>query len=64
LDLYSILLSSGVKGPCLHRPENWFMRQLNNEPKPVYKIGFIREKGKGTARVLQWSPEASGSLHR
>jgi hypothetical protein len=40
------------------------MRQLNNEPKPIYKIGFIREKGKATAKVLQWSPEAGGLLHR
>jgi hypothetical protein len=24
-------------------------RQLNAEPKPVYKVGFIREKGKATA---------------
>jgi hypothetical protein len=40
------------------------MRQLNDEPKPIYKVGFIREKGKATAKVLQWSPEASGSLHR
>jgi hypothetical protein len=22
------------------------MRQLNDEPKPVHKVGFIREKGK------------------
>jgi hypothetical protein len=22
------------------------VRQLNDEPKPVYKVGFIREKGK------------------
>jgi hypothetical protein len=26
------------------------MKQLNDEPKPVYKVGFIREKGKVTAR--------------
>jgi hypothetical protein len=25
------------------------MRQLNDEPKPVYKVGFIRKKGKATA---------------
>jgi hypothetical protein len=31
------------------RPENWLVRQLNDEPKPVYKVGFIREKGKATA---------------
>jgi hypothetical protein len=38
------------------------MRQLNDEPKPVYKVGFIREKGKATAREVQWSPEAGSSL--
>jgi hypothetical protein len=38
------------------------MRQLNDKPKPVYKVGFIREKGKATAKVLQRSPEAGGSL--
>jgi hypothetical protein len=58
------MLRAGVKGPCLHRPENWLVRQLNDEPKPVYKVGFIREKGKATARELQWSLEAGGSLHR
>jgi hypothetical protein len=58
------VLQAGVEGPCLCRPENWLVRQLNDEPKPVYEVGFIREKGKATARVLQWSPEASGSLHR
>jgi hypothetical protein len=40
------------------------VRQLNDDPKPVYKIGFIGEKGKATAKILQWSPEASGLLHR
>jgi hypothetical protein len=58
------LLRAGVEGPCLHRPENWLVRQLNAEPKPVYKVGFIREKGKATAKVLQQSLEASGSLHK
>jgi hypothetical protein len=48
----------------LHRPENWLVRQLNDEPKPIYEVGFIREKGKATARELQWSVEAGGSLHR
>jgi hypothetical protein len=32
------------------------VRQLNHEPKLVYKVGFIREKGKATAKVLQQSP--------
>jgi hypothetical protein len=59
-----ILLRTGVKGPCLHRPENWLVKQLNDEPKLVYKVGFIREKGKAIAREVQWSPEAGGSLHR
>jgi hypothetical protein len=54
----------GVEGPGLQRPVNWLVRQLNDEPKRVYKVGFIREKGKATAKVLQWSPEAGGSLHR
>jgi hypothetical protein len=40
------------------------VRQLNDEPKPVYKVGFIREKVKATAKVLQQSMEAGGSLHR
>jgi hypothetical protein len=40
------------------------MRQLNDEPKLVYKVGFIREKGKATARELQHSLEAGGSRHR
>jgi hypothetical protein len=37
---------------------------MSDEPKLVYKVGFIREKGKATARELQRSPEAGGSLHR
>jgi hypothetical protein len=57
------ILPAGVKGPCLHRPENWLVRELNDEPKLVYKVGFIREKGKATARALQQSPEAGNSLH-
>jgi hypothetical protein len=31
------------------------VRQLNDEPKPLYKVGFIREKGKATAREVQHS---------
>jgi hypothetical protein len=58
------VLQAGVEGPCLHRPEIWLVRQLNDEPKPVYKVRFIIEKGKATARVLQQSPEASNSLLR
>jgi hypothetical protein len=40
------------------------MRQLNDEPKLVYKVEFVREKGKATAREVQWSPEASSLLLR
>jgi hypothetical protein len=58
------MLRAGVKGPYLHRPENWLMRQLNDEPKLVYKAGFIKEKGKATDREAQWSQEAGSSLHR
>jgi hypothetical protein len=50
------MLCARVKGPRLHRPENWLVRQLNDEPKLVYKVGFIREKGKATAREAQWEP--------
>jgi hypothetical protein len=37
------------------------VRQLNYEPKLVYKVGFIGEKEKVIAREVQWSPKA-GSL--
>jgi hypothetical protein len=40
------------------------VRQLNDEPKPVFKVGFIREKGEDTAREVQQSPEAGSSLLR
>jgi hypothetical protein len=30
------VLQACFKGPCLHRPGNWLVRQLNDEPKPVY----------------------------
>jgi hypothetical protein len=56
------MLFASVDGPCLHRPENWLMRQLNDEPKPVYKVGFIREKGKATVRELQRSWEAAAQV--
>jgi hypothetical protein len=58
-----VLLRAGVEGPCLHRPENWLMKQLN-EPKLVSKVGLIREKGKATAREAQRSPEAGSYLLR
>jgi hypothetical protein len=34
------------------------------ETRPVHKVGFIRKKGKATARLVHWSLEASSSLHR
>jgi hypothetical protein len=46
------------------RPGNWLVRQLNDEPKQVHKVGFIREKGKATTRDVKWSREAGNSLHR
>jgi hypothetical protein len=47
-----VVLRAGVEGPRLHRPESWLVRQLSDEPKPVYKVGFIRERkghSQGTA---------------
>jgi hypothetical protein len=38
------VLQAGVEGPCFHRPGNWLLRQLNEDPKPVYKVGFIRKE--------------------
>jgi hypothetical protein len=58
------VLQDIVEGHCLHRPENWLVRQLNDETKPVYKVRFIRAKGKATAKALQRSPEAGNSLLR
>jgi hypothetical protein len=58
------MLQTGVEGLCLHRPEIWLVRQLNYEPKPVYKAGFIREEGKTTASAVQQSPKTSSSLLR
>jgi hypothetical protein len=46
------MLRASVEGPPLHRPENWLVRQLNDEPKQVYKVGFIKEKGNATAREV------------
>jgi hypothetical protein len=31
------------------------MRQLNDEPKLVYEVGLIRQKGKAIAREVQQS---------
>jgi hypothetical protein len=36
----------------------------SHEPKLVYKVRFIREKGKAIAKVLQRSLEAGNSLLR
>jgi hypothetical protein len=58
------VLWASVEGPCLHSPRNWLVRQLNDEPKPVYKVGFISEKGKATAREAKRSLEAGSSLLR
>jgi hypothetical protein len=38
------VLWASVDGPCLYRSENWLVRKLIDEPKPVYEVGFIREK--------------------
>jgi hypothetical protein len=41
------------------------VRQLIDcEPKPVYKVGFIKEKGKATVRAVQQNLETGGSLLR
>jgi hypothetical protein len=40
------------------------VRQLNDEPKLVYEVGFIREKGKATATEVQRSLKAGSSLLR
>jgi hypothetical protein len=41
------------------------VRQLIDcEPKPVYEVGLIREKGKAAARAVQWSLETGGSVLR
>jgi hypothetical protein len=40
------------------------MRQLNDEAKLLYKVGFITEKGKAIAREVQRSPETTSSLLR
>jgi hypothetical protein len=47
------MLRAGAEGPRRHRPENWLMRQLTDEPKPVYEVGFIGEKGKATVGEMQ-----------
>jgi hypothetical protein len=58
----TILLCAGVKGLCLHRPENPLMRQLNDEPKPVYKVGFIRKESLQLEKCSRaQSPEISNS---
>jgi hypothetical protein len=58
------VLRAGVRGPCLHRPEIWLIRQLIDEPKLVYEVGFIREKRRATTREVQLSPETGSSMLR
>jgi hypothetical protein len=55
---------ASVEGPCLHRPENWLVRQLTDKPKLVFQVGFINEKGKATAKTVQQSPETGSYLLR
>jgi hypothetical protein len=38
------VLQAGVKGPCLPRPGNWLVRQLNDEPKLLYKKWDLLER--------------------
>jgi hypothetical protein len=45
-------------------PRNGLVRQLNDELKLVYGVGFIREKGKPTAREVQGSSETGSLLLR
>jgi hypothetical protein len=40
------------------------MRELDDKPKAVYKMGFIRQKEKVTAREVQSSPEIDNYLLR
>jgi hypothetical protein len=40
------------------------VRQLSDEPKLVYEVEFIREKGKATAREEYQSPEIGSTLLR
>jgi hypothetical protein len=51
------MLCAGVEGSCLHRPENWLMRQLNNEPKLVYKVGLIRGNQSFRFYMSSWRPK-------
>jgi hypothetical protein len=34
---------------------------MTHKKRPIDDIGFIREKGKATARAVQWSPETGSS---
>jgi hypothetical protein len=38
------VLWAHVESPFLYRPENWLVKQLTDEPKLAYEVGFIREK--------------------
>jgi hypothetical protein len=58
------LLCAGLKCCRLGSRVLAFTGQDLSEPNPVYKVGFIREKGKATAREVQRSPETGGWVHR
>jgi hypothetical protein len=47
------VLQDRAEGPYLHRPENWLVRQLNDEPKPAYSIRFIRDSYRLSFERLQ-----------
>jgi hypothetical protein len=38
------VLRADVKSPHLQGAGNWLVRQLNDEPKLVYKVGFLERK--------------------
>jgi hypothetical protein len=61
LPVYSVVGLCRGSLPSLVRE---LAREAACEPKLVYEVGFIREKGKATARAVQGSPETSGSLLR
>jgi hypothetical protein len=58
------VLQAIVNGLCLYRAEHWHIKQLMDEPKLVFQVGFIRENGKAKARTMQQSPETCSSLLR
>jgi hypothetical protein len=40
------VLQAGFEGLCFRRPGSWLMRQLNDEPKPVYIKWDLLERKK------------------